>query len=167
MKYKMFLKCLAVILIASFFGLLVGCSEKGHKVYSATGKVMYKGEPLGDAQISFHPKAPSGFVASAITKPDGNFSLLTTGALNPGAIAGEYDVLVSKMIAVDANGNPIKNDPEEKISQAPQMESSARIFQRPKMKSVVPEKYAQIDKPLLQATVAPKKNDYLFELDDK
>jgi hypothetical protein len=167
MKYRIFLKCSAVILMMSFFSVLVGCREKGHKVYPATGKVIYKGAPLGNAQISFHPKNSSGFVASAITKPDGTFSLLTTGALSSGAIAGEYDVLVSKTIVVDEKGNPIENTPEEKPSPAPQMESSSKIIQRPKMKSVIPEKYAQIDKPLLQAVVATKTNDYLFTLDDE
>ncbi|MDR1483819.1 MAG: carboxypeptidase-like regulatory domain-containing protein [Planctomycetaceae bacterium] len=168
MKYNMLQKSLAVILILPFVVLFFGCAPSGHKVYSVTGKVLYNGEPLGNAQISFHPDDPLGFVASAITNPDGTFSLLTTGATKPGAIAGEYNVLVSKIIAVDDNGNPLKETQENPQSQAPQMEvSTTPSIQRPKMKSIIPEKYAQIDKPLLRATVAKKQNNYLFELDDK
>ncbi|MDR1289812.1 MAG: hypothetical protein LBK06_01275 [Planctomycetaceae bacterium] len=158
----------AVLVALSVLMLVNGCGKAGHEVYPATGKILYQGKPLGDAQVSFHPLDSSGFVASAITEPDGTFSLLTTGATKNGAIAGEYNVLVSKIIAVDNNGNPIKDTQENPQSKAPQMaESSTQSVQRPKMKSAIPEKYAQIEKPLLKATVEKKQNNYLFELDDE
>jgi hypothetical protein len=168
MNYKIYQKCPAVFFVLLVLPLITGCNGQGHQVESVTGKVTYKGEPLSDAQISFHPKGSGGFVAVASTGTDGTFTLVTAGAIKPGAIIGEYNVLVTKVIAVDTNGRPLKEDTalEEQRPQKPQMESESTSVNhpRPKMQSVIPEKYGQLDKPQLQATVVKGKNNFLFEL---
>ncbi|MDR1923503.1 MAG: hypothetical protein LBQ66_03930, partial [Planctomycetaceae bacterium] len=57
----------------------------------------------------------------------------------------------------------------EPRSTRPQMEAAPADTtpQRPKMQSVIPEKYGQLDKPLLDAVIVKGKNEFLFELDDK
>jgi len=71
-----------------------GCSQKV-TLNSVTGKVLYQGEPLAGALVSFHPEGstsanitpPTGY-----TKPDGTFSVLT--GETEGASAGKYAVTV-------------------------------------------------------------------------
>lgn len=71
----------------SLFGL--SCSKSTEGLNPVQGKILFKGEPLGGALVSFHPEGningdrPTGF-----TKPDGTFSV-TTGQLD-GAAAGKY-----------------------------------------------------------------------------
>ncbi|MDR0392566.1 MAG: DUF4198 domain-containing protein [Planctomycetaceae bacterium] len=169
MKYITNYKYSAVIIALSTLMLFNGCGRSGHEIYPATGKILYNGKPLDGAQVSFHPHDPSGFVAVAITKADGTFSLLTTGAEKNGAIAGDYDVLISKVIIEDDIA-PTTNIQQEQNPKTSIMETPAnpQNERRPTMTSVIPEKYAQPDKPLFKATVAKKQNNnYLFELDDK
>ncbi|MDR1958554.1 MAG: hypothetical protein LBQ54_05875 [Planctomycetaceae bacterium] len=158
-----------ILFLPVFLGM-TGCREQGHPVEFVTGKVMYKGEPLSQASVSFHPKTSNGYVAVAETKADGTFTLITAGAAKSGALAGEYHVLVTKVIAVDKNGKPIAEEavPEQR-STRPQMEAvpADAAFQRPQMQAVIPEKYGRLDKPLLDAVVVKGKNEFLFELDDQ
>jgi hypothetical protein len=159
---------LTVIFMIAVCVLFIGCGVKGRQVYPATGKVLYNGKPLGDAQIIFKPKEESGVMAVAITESNGSFSLITSGAEKNGAVAGEYDVIIEKNIPVDEKGNPIALL-QSQPSKAPTMDStttSPQVTHRPKMKSVIPEKYTQYDKPVLKAVVNKKTNDYLFELND-
>ncbi|MDR0705759.1 MAG: hypothetical protein LBF88_12325 [Planctomycetaceae bacterium] len=137
-----------------------GCGKGGLVVYPANGKLLYNGQPLGGAQISFYPKDSTGVMAAAITNSDETFSLLTAGADKSGAVVGEYNVLAEKIITLDANGEPIKLAESQvpPTPKAPQWEASVEPQDnlRPTMKSVLPAKYAQIDKPLLNATVSTK-----------
>ncbi|MDR2345705.1 MAG: hypothetical protein LBE18_06530 [Planctomycetaceae bacterium] len=171
MKTKFYCVSLVSILGLVFCVYFSGCSKGGHVVYPAAGKILYNGQPLGEAQISFYPKDPAGVMAAGLTNSDGTFSLVTAGAEKPGAVAGEYNVLVEKIIALDAEGNPIPPAESQtpQVPQAPQWGSSnePQNNQRPTMKSILPAKYAQIDKPLLSATVSKKQNSYVFNLDDK
>jgi hypothetical protein len=72
----------------------LSCSGGG-ALTSVQGKVLYKGQPLSGALVTFHPKEgadmnvtlPTGF-----TKEDGTFTL-TTGQ-KEGAAPGEYVVTV-------------------------------------------------------------------------
>ncbi|MDR0611218.1 MAG: hypothetical protein LBG58_13995 [Planctomycetaceae bacterium] len=171
MKTHFYRTTLTVILVLTVCVFFSGCDTGGHVVYPASGKLLFNSQPLGGAQISFYPKDPSGVMAAAITNSDGTFSLFTAGAEKSGAVAGEYNVLVEKIVALDANGNPIP-PAESQILQVPQIpqwgsSEEPQNNQRPTMKSILPAKYAQIDKPLLSATVNKKQNNYLFELDDK
>ncbi|MDR2643329.1 MAG: hypothetical protein LBC74_11110 [Planctomycetaceae bacterium] len=159
----------AILVLSILFTSFNGCGKTGHEVYPATGKILYQGKPLGNAQVTFHPTDPSGFVAAAITESDGTFSLLTTGAEKNGAIAGEYNVLISKNIVADNDITTVTDTQEKTNSPTSIMDVpvNPQYARRPKMTAAIPEKYAQPDKPLIKVTVAKKQNNYLFELDDK
>jgi hypothetical protein len=92
---------LALTLVAAM--ALAGCSKKGpvivkHEVYPVEGRVIWKGKPLGGANITFHPRGweTHDFTAhpAAITDPDGHYRLSTYGK-GDGAPAGKYAVTVT------------------------------------------------------------------------
>lgn len=72
----------------------VSCSGSGASLNPVHGKVIYKGQPLKGALVTFHPTQSLNEVKAArpvgLTKDDGTFSL-TTGQ-NEGAPAGDYVV---------------------------------------------------------------------------
>lgn len=76
-------------------GLLgASCSEAG-RLSPVRGKVVYKGEPLAGALVTFHPKGdatPKTVPSTGLTKDDGTFAL-TTGDRD-GAPPGDYVVTV-------------------------------------------------------------------------
>jgi hypothetical protein len=135
-----------------FLCLVIGCQQSGLPVQPVSGTVTYRGVPLADAVIGFCPKDSSGYTAAGITEQDGTFTLNIAGAGANGAVAGEYDVVVTKEIAVDNAGRPI---PE-----------SVELESRPKMKSVIPAKYGKAGSTPLTATVVKGKNRFSFELTD-
>ncbi|MDR1924722.1 MAG: DUF4198 domain-containing protein [Planctomycetaceae bacterium] len=137
----------------------LGCDSNVRQVETVTGQVTFNGKPLADAQVSFYPKNPDGFVAVGTSLADGKFTLVTPGTTKPGAVRGEYYVTVTKIIGLDDNGNPLtpETTPED-------IRKGIRI---PKRVSAIPEKYGQSEKALLEATVVRGKNSFLFKLDDK
>jgi len=77
--------------------VLTGCSNKGPKLYSATGIVTYQGKPMEGVKVMFHPKGgDTGHPSFGTTDADGKFQLSTFG-LNDGAYAGKYVVTMSKI----------------------------------------------------------------------
>jgi hypothetical protein len=84
-----------------FVGLaasLVGCSERPgwEKTHPVTGKLIYKGQPVSDAEIAFFPiasDAPNSVRPKAKTNSGGQFSVWTY-ARGDGAPAGSYKVTV-------------------------------------------------------------------------
>src|SRR4051812_21998264 len=102
------------LLTASALCALVGCGAGDViKVKPVTGKVTYKGEPLKGALVMFRPKSGGGRVASGYTRDDGTFVVATSGAVRGGAMSGEYDVLISKVVEVDAMGREVDNSKVE------------------------------------------------------
>jgi hypothetical protein len=74
--------------------LAASCSGSG-SLYPVEGQVLYKGEPIEKAVVTFHPKGATGVDTqrpSGVTGKDGVFKL-GTGTKN-GAPAGEYVVTV-------------------------------------------------------------------------
>ncbi|AWM40589.1 hypothetical protein GobsT_08900 [Gemmata obscuriglobus] len=151
-------RALGLLLLASLGPLASGCGGgDAVEVKKVTGRVTYKGEPLGGALVMFKPKGGSR-VASGTTNPDGSFELVTSGATRNGAMPGDYDVLISKVVEVDAKGNVVEPAKQEYSPTARQ--------ERTKQKSVIPEKYNNPKAPLLSATVTDKGNTFTFELTD-
>jgi hypothetical protein len=82
-----------------------GCGSAEKKGWTSTvlvkGKVSYKGQPVADAQVTFHPidKGGGATVPGAFGRTDaqGRFVLRTFGD-SDGAAAGEFVVLVTKEV---------------------------------------------------------------------
>jgi hypothetical protein len=70
---------------------LAGCSPQ-EKLNPVTGKVLFQGEPLAGALVSFHTGGSQPYVATGLTKEDGTFSVVT--GESEGAHAGKYKVTV-------------------------------------------------------------------------
>jgi hypothetical protein len=84
-------KCAFAVLLGIF---TVSCSSS-EQLHPAEGKLLYKGEPLGGALLTFHPKGVDDVTLirpTALTRPDGTFTV-TTNDKN-GAKAGDYIVTV-------------------------------------------------------------------------
>ena len=76
---------------------LVGCGgvDDRPRVYPVSGTIMYKGDPVEGANVSFFTDAAPR-AATGVTKADGTFQLSMFGA-NDGAMAGAHTVTVTKM----------------------------------------------------------------------
>ncbi|MDR3109589.1 MAG: hypothetical protein LBU65_07880 [Planctomycetaceae bacterium] len=143
---------LILILILIF---LVGCSDNSIKVVPIHGTVTQAGKPVEGAMVVLSPKSDENRSASGITDSAGNFEVLTLGAMKNGAMPGEYAVLISKHILVDANGREI---PEQKDTAYNPMSTAT---QPPIKKAVLPKKYNDSSKPLFTVEVKTGRNDPL------
>ena len=74
--------------------LSVGCADKGVPVVYVTGKVLFEGQPLDEASVTFSPTTSEGREASGRTNANGEFLLLTQGATRTGCVPGSYRVTV-------------------------------------------------------------------------
>lgn len=151
------------IFLTSLFSILLtgllcccGCSPSGVAVTKASGELKYNGAPLEGATVSFVATASEGRGASAMTDQNGQFQVLTQGAQSAGCVPGTYKIKVAKVVEVDKNGNPAKNDTDA---------DSEGI---PTLKSVIPEKYSDAELSGLVAEVKKGgKNHFVFELKDE
>ncbi|MEX1224712.1 MAG: hypothetical protein WEA31_09215, partial [Pirellulales bacterium] len=90
---------IAVAVTAAAAGCGCGGSDQP-RAYHATGEVVYQGQPVEGAQVMFMPAAARQ--ATATTDADGNF-VLSTYKTGDGAVAGEHEVTVAKMVKADPN----------------------------------------------------------------
>src|SRR6266576_391459 len=106
-----FLRRLVTLLIAAF---TLGCGPSNPLGTSpVSGKVTYNGKPIEGATVSFIPDG-DGRPATAITGPDGSYSLTT---LNwPGAVPGQYTVILRKTDHVPASDQPVSMEEAEKLN---------------------------------------------------
>ncbi|MGL4941825.1 MAG: carboxypeptidase-like regulatory domain-containing protein [Thermoguttaceae bacterium] len=148
------------VVLCSVFVAIAGCGADGVSVANVTGVVTYNGQPVADALVSFVP-TQEGRGASGMTVADGSFVLLTQGATQNGAMLGEYEVRVSKLIAVDASGKPLP--PAEPKPYRP----DAPPEKQPIVKSMLPKKYdgSEGKSPILQSVVKGK-NHFVIDLKD-
>lgn len=154
-----FLKTLPLILLPLVFSW--GCSPSGVAVISATGEITYQGKPVDAALVTFMPNSAEGRGAAGYTDANGKFQLTTQGALTNGCLPGKYLVTVTKNIAVDSSGNPVKV-PEEPPSPIAAVEAP------PTYKSFVPKKYGNAETSGLEAEVLQKgTNHFVFSLNDE
>jgi hypothetical protein len=84
----------------------------------AKGNVMYKGQPLGNAQVMTEPTAERGLPAMGWTDDEGNFSLKTDikGTFVEGITVGEHRVTVTARERISVPGGPPLVTPEQYAS---------------------------------------------------
>ena len=152
---------IALLVLAS--GMIsTGCQKDTLGIQPVTGKVIYKDAPVEEAMVTFVSKTSEGRGATGVTDKNGIFTLSTPGATKAGAVVGDYDVLILKTIPVDASGNPIPITLP--TDSAPTGRPQADV--RPRLKSMIPEKYNKSANPQIQASVVKGKNEFQFELVD-
>jgi hypothetical protein len=104
------------------------------------GKVTYNGQPVESATVAFNPDG-DGRPATAITAPDGSYSLTT---LNwPGAVPGQYTVVVRKSNVALASTQPVTMEEALKLNNRPP----------PPPKELLPAKYSDAAKSPLKVEV--------------
>ena len=98
------------LFVGAVLAVTAGCggSSLGTPV-PVTGKIIYQGQPVEGAQVTFHAKADTGEEgavrrsANGRTAADGTFSL-TTFKTGDGALPGDYVITVSKIEGSAASG---------------------------------------------------------------
>ncbi|MDR2168778.1 MAG: DUF4198 domain-containing protein [Planctomycetaceae bacterium] len=129
-----------------------GC-QKGIRVEMVEGVVTFDGKPVADADVSFTPKTEgAGVPALGKTDANGAYRLTSSqgGKFGKGAVAGEYEVRVTKYIDLDYVA-PVN----------PQIGDEAPLA---KPKHHLPEKYANVKTSELTATVKKGNNTINFNL---
>jgi hypothetical protein len=110
--------------------LLTGCGGgDGPEIYPIRGEVTYNGKPVGQGIVTYTPATPGvGRAANGPLKADGTF-VMTTFKRDDGVVRGTYNIIIHSY---------------EEDSGAPQTREDieAQGSRVPKMKSLVPEKYA-------------------------
>jgi hypothetical protein len=127
---------------------LLGCGQSGPRLVPVTGLVTLDGTPVAGAGVMFKPAGAGNLPpASATTDAEGKFSLATLN--QPGAALGEYQVSVVKQETSGVG------------------EFGAVAPGGPKIKWIVPQKYAMPEKSTLKAAVTEKDREFKFELSSK
>jgi hypothetical protein len=150
---------LRVLVLLTSVGLvaMAGCSGGKDKwvkgrppVFKASGKVLYKGEPLDDALVLYQPTS-GDTAAHGKTNAEGKFVLSTFGE-NDGAPAGSYKVVITK---IEYIVKPTAyNSPEENA-----------VARMPK--HLLPAKYSKKETTDLTADVSSSgANETVFEIKD-
>ena len=143
---------------------IAGCGggDAGPKVVPVTGKVLYKGLPLTEAQVAFLGDGKSR-PAVAITDTQGRF-VLTTSLTGDGAVPGNHTVTVSKTV-----DNPSAKKVTGKIS----MDDAAKLSadygkaDQPATLSLIPERYSLASQSGLSFQVKEgQANDFTIDLKD-
>src|SRR5262245_36469978 len=105
-----------------------------------SGKVTYKGQPVEGATVSSVPDG-TGRAATAITTAGGTYDLMTLDS--PGAIPGQYTVLVRKTEVPPASTQPVSMEDALKLNNRPP----------PPPKELLPAKYGDATKSPLKSEV--------------
>ena len=88
-------RCLAMAFVLA--AVIVGCSQK-ETFNPVQGKVLYQGQPLAGALVSFHPEDGNGRLATGYTKEDGTFKAVT-GEVE-GAKPGTYKITIMCQVPI-------------------------------------------------------------------
>jgi len=143
----------AFLIAAAAVLAAAGCTHSSGLV-PVSGKVTYKGQPVAGATIVFMG-GESTRPATAVSQPDGSYSLMTLDA--KGVVPGEYMVVVTKTDAPPVTAEP------------PSMEEAAKSANRPPLppKELLPSKYGDPTKTPLKFEVKPgQKNRFDLQLAD-
>lgn len=143
--------CLACFSLALL--LFTGCTPKGSTpVVSASGTILYNGEPVEGAMATFKPTSDGGRESGGLTNNKGKFLMMTAGADKTGCVPGTYKVAISKQVMVDSRGNVVV--PHEDLLDY-------------RYKELLPKKYLSTETSGLEVTVERRgKNQFTFNLDD-
>ena len=94
--------------------LTAGCGSRGDKwtegrppVYPTSGQVLYKGEPVDGATVTFQPVDAGGKPGSALTDSEGRFEVRTFDE-GDGLTAGSQRVAIQKTQMVDKSGKVVE-----------------------------------------------------------
>jgi len=134
--------------------LIPGCSKapEGPKLSVVKGKVIYKGEPVPNATVTFIPT--QGPTAVGRTDTSGAFELTTTG--QPGAVEGAHKVTVR---AVEGGASA------ENVEIGSKEYEALMSGQAPKEKWLIPEKFGNPDQSgLTQNVTAGQENTLTIDL---
>lgn len=106
-------RMLLFVLLASFTGLMLGCSTSGPEIASVKGTITMDGKPLPNATVVFIPQS-NGRPAAAKTDSEGKYRL-NFSAGRKGAIPGNNRIRITTKSdpSVDEEGNPIAGSPEK------------------------------------------------------
>lgn len=129
--------------------LLVGCGKKNEfETAKVSGTVLYKNEPIKIGSLVFVPTG-NGPSAQANIDRNGNFDMGTYETAD-GAILGQHKVMIHALTGSGGTGLPedaVKGDGS--------------------LKSIIPERFGDLEKSGLVVDVQPGTNVVNFELDDK
>jgi hypothetical protein len=159
---------LALVLITT--GILGGCGKSGParpKAVKATGKVLYKGQPVAGASVAF---LGNGEIVPALgrTDNDGRFEL-TTSESGDGAVPGLHKVTVSKSVSSKSSSSGPTTGVASMESMAKAASERGEKAASPDSAgmSLLPEIYSQASTTTLSfevTTTGP--NDFTIELKD-
>lgn len=142
--------------------LLTGCGsnpddERPNRT-PVSGTVTFNGEPVEGASISFVPvDQVNGRSANGRTDATGLFQMGTFEGTD-GVVAGEYNVIITKIESAEASQALPEDDPNYDPNPKPQ----------PPPENLLPEKYASADSSGLTVTVEDGKEitDLKFDLQE-
>lgn len=129
------------------------------------GKIVYKGEPVEGAKVTFHPTGESPRKPIGTTNANGEFRL-TTFDTNDGAPPGEYVVTVYKP---QQRKEEAAMDPEEPDAAYDQAMRAVRELDAGKqmVETTLPAKYADQETSTIERTVAADgPNEFTIELEE-
>ena len=145
----------SILAIVSF---CIGCGgEQGAEgTVTATGTVIYEGQPVEDATVTFKPAGEEGRAASGTTDAEGKFELSTLAA-DDGVVPGTYEVAISKTVI---EGGLDGEDPQAYFEEHGRPPRTTR-------KELLPVKYKNAETAGLTAEVTEDgENHFPFELTD-
>jgi hypothetical protein len=146
---------------------LGGCGGSGFAdPVPVTGRVIFRGDPVVGAKVTFHATHEDGRSASGTTDSSGNFKL-TTFRKDDGAIPGDYAISISKFEPGGTGGGAMSGeDPSAAADYGAMMEAAARGETAKLGKELLPEKYANpAESGLTRSVVKGQRNEFEFELD--
>jgi hypothetical protein len=145
--------------LAALFVLgLSGCGPDLPETVDVTGKVLFQGQPLANAQVGFVPDSQDAETRPALGSTDANgaFSLRTyvaPGAEPAGAMVGDYTVTIQK---TDVPVDPVKL--QELFRKKPN-------YVPPPL---LPARYGSpTTSPFKVSVKADAKNDFTFDVQDE
>jgi len=155
MRYATAFISIALFLAGCSGGGADGDAPVGVELHEAGGKVLFKGQPVEGATVTFQPKT-TGRGAYARTDSNGVFTL-NTFAESEGAVAGDYVVTVTKHAPP---ANQLSNEEARKL-----LEAGKQPPVPPPPVSLLPAKYADATQSGLTASVtADGENQFEFAL---
>jgi hypothetical protein len=161
---------LALLVSPALFAVL-GCSDADNigQLYTVSGTVKYKGEPVEKARISFVSTSKEGHGATGQVEK-GSFSL-TTLKPGDGALAGEYKVTVddreTDQAALKAEADKLAaKKGMEKFSGGAMIPQDMQAKALKAAKSQLPGKYQLPDTTDLTAKVDASSRTFNFDLKD-
>lgn len=156
MLFDMITRFLSLSLgLAMFLLVFSGCAPAGIPVVPVQGTVLFEGEPIDRALVTFVPVS-EGRNTAGITDSNGRFSMITPGAKKSGCMPGEYKVMITKKQVVDSRGRPVEASPVL-------VENNRGPLY--KEKTFLPDKYGNIETSGLEAKVKSRGgNRFVFDL---